>query len=499
MANGGIIGTVNNPTSSTATGVWQQEEQYEAVRDGTWPEKPLFTTKSCRFNDGDSANLYKTPSSTGNRRKFTFSTWLKRASAFGVQQVFFGSWNANSDAGYTSLRFTDADQLNLTGWNTNWFVTSRKFRDPSAWYHIVLSIDTENGTAGNRMRLYINGVEETSFSTNNNPSQNQDLSINVSGSEIYIASNEINGSKSNFLDGYLAETVLIDGQQLAADQFGEFDEDSGIWKPIDVSGLTFGTNGFYLDFEDSSNLGNDANGGTDLTATNLAATDQSTDTCTNNFCTMNPLDNFFAANTYSEGNTKFVTKASGGFAYGTSTIGLSSGKWYAEFDCIATTDSGAYHQVGIVEKPSSSATTSATANIGSTAYSWGYYADNGKSRNNGNYTNYGNSWTTGNIIGVYLNLDDNELKFSKDGAIQNSGTAISITASASNGTGHYFITAGGMSTNASVTFEANFGNPFQSQSSSVSDANGYGAFEYSPTLSGVNYYAINTKNLGEFG
>tara|TARA_Y100001973_G_C5016448_1_gene240960 strand:- start:3 stop:647 length:645 start_codon:yes stop_codon:yes gene_type:complete len=214
---------------------------------------------------------------------------------------------------------------------------------------------------------------------------------------------------------------------------------------------------------------------------------------------MNPLDNYYASNTYSEGNIKFVTKASGGFAYGTSTIGLSSGKWYAEFDCIATTDSGAYHQVGIVEKPSASTTTSATANIGSTAYSWGYFALDGKYRNNGSYSTYGDSWTTGDIIGIYLNLDDNELRFSKNGAIQNSGTAISITAPSSNGTGHYFITAGGMSTNASVTFEANFGNPFQSQSSSVSDANGYGAFEYSPTLSGVNYYSINTKNLAEFG
>jgi hypothetical protein len=299
----------------------------------------------------------------------------------------------------------------------------------------------------------------------------------------------------------MTEVCFIDGSQLDPDQFGEFDEDSPtIWKPKDVSGLTFGTNGFYLDFEDSSALGNDVSGNNnDFTANNISATDQSTDTCTNNFCTMNPLDNYYASNTYSEGNIKFVTKASGGFAYGTSTIGLSSGKWYAEFDCIATTDSGAYHQVGIVEKPSASTTTSATANIGSTAYSWGYFALNGKYRNNDSYSTYGDSWTTGDIIGVYLNLDDNELRFSKNGVIQNSGTAISITAPSSNGTGHYFITAGGMSTNASVTFEANFGNPFQSQSSSVSDANGYGAFEYSPTLSGVNYYSINTKNLAEFG
>ena len=451
---------------------------------------------SCRFNRADSPNLTKTPSSSGDLRKWTWSCWVKRSSISNGSQTMF---NAGSSAN-NQIRFDSDDTINFYQWNSGYaarLATNQKFRDVSAWYHIVAHWDTGNGTAGDRMKLFVNGTEVTSFATDTNPSQNLDSYFGASGTALYVGDK---GNGNEEMDGYLAEVVFIDGQNLAADQFGEFDEDSGIWKPIDVSGLTFGTNGFYLDFEDSSALGDDVSGnGNNFTANNLTATDQSTDTCTNNFATMNPLDNYYASNTYSEGNIKFVTKASGGFAYGTSTIGLSSGKWYAEFDCIATTDSGAYHQVGIVEKPSGSTTTSATANIGSTAYSWGYYADNGKFRNNGNYTNYGNSWTTGNIIGVYLNLDDNELKFSKDGAIQNSGTAISITASASNGTGHYFITAGGMSTNASVTFEANFGNPFQSQSSSVSDANGYGAFEYSPTLSGVNYYAINTKNLAEFG
>ena len=489
MANGGIIGTVNNPTSSTATGVWQQEEQYEAVRDGTWPEKPLFTTKSCRFNDGDSANLYKTPSSTGNRRKFTFSTWLKRASAFGVQQVFFGSWNANSDAGYTSLRFTDADQLNLTGWNTNWFVTSRKFRDPSAWYHIVLSIDTENGTAGNRMRLYINGVEETSFSTNNNPSQNQDLSINVSGSEIYIASNEINGSKSNFLDGYLAETVLIDGQQLAADQFGEFDEDSGIWKPIDVSGLTFGTNGFYLDFEDSSALGNDANGGTDLTATNLAATDQSTDTCTNNFATLNPLNvPTSSAPTFSEGNLKSIS-ANAKFG-GSSTIGLTSGKWYLEAKSIE--DSTIRNTIGISGEVSELARgNKSPTDGGATNSSVAYQAEGGNKYINSTSSSYGATYGNGDIIGIAIDLDSGTktVKFYKNNADQG---AITIpTAVSSTTDGAYFICHGSAGASPS-TFEFNFGSPPYAISSGNADGNGFGNFEYAVPS---GFFAICTKNL----
>jgi hypothetical protein len=435
--------------------------------------------------------LTKSFSSAGNRQSWTWSAWIKRSKQYNGtntnanRQVWFGGYTASNDTQWLEFG-TQGDIFYYTTPATSASGT-RNMRDLSGWFHAVVIYN------GSNIKFYFNNVLDCTLSLSG------DRGINVGGTHTIgaLASNQ----SSRRFEGYMTEVCFIDGSQLDPDQFGEFDEDSPtIWKPKDVSGLTFGTNGFYLDFEDSSALGNDVSGNNnDFTANNISATDQSTDTCTNNFCTMNPLDNYYASNTYSEGNIKFVTKASGGFAYGTSTIGLSSGKWYAEFDCIATTDSGAYHQVGIVEKPSASTTTSATANIGSTAYSWGYFALNGKYRNNNSYSTYGDSWTTGDIIGVYLNLDDNELRFSKNGVIQNSGTAISITAPSSNGTGHYFITAGGMSTNASVTFEANFGNPFQSQSSSVSDANGYGAFEYSPTLSGVNYYSINTKNLAEFG
>ena len=485
MANGGIIGTVNNPTSSTATGVWQQEEQYEAVRDGTWPEKPLFTTKSCRFNDGDSANLYKTPSSTGNRRKFTFSTWLKRASAFGVQQVFFGSWNANSDAGYTSLRFTDADQLNLTGWNTNWFVTSRKFRDPSAWYHIVLSIDTENGTAGNRMRLYINGVEETSFSTNNNPSQNQDLSINVSGSEIYIASNEINGSKSNFLDGYLAETVLIDGQQLAPTSFGSTNSD-GVWTPIPYTG-TFGTNGFNLQFENAAALGTDSSpNGNTFTVSNLTSIDQSTDYPENNFAVGNPLLNYNP--NLSEGN---LLLASTGTAWknAMSTIGLSSGKWYHEV--LITAESGVpYGLIGVTDSYHPNSWGASPPNyVGVGALQIGYFNNNGTYYKSDSQNSYGASFTVNDIIGVLLDLDAGTptIKFYKNDADQGS---INLPTD-SNSTGLWFL----MQSVYIQTMSVNYGSPAHAISSGNTDGNGYGNFEFA-TKGG---YTLNTANLAEFG
>jgi hypothetical protein len=459
---------------------------------------------SCRFNRADSAYMHKT-TSAGNRKTWTFSTWIKRGIVSSQQFWGIGQANTTND-NIIVWNFPDSDIITMYDYNGGVSArldTTQVFRDPSGWYHFVLGVDTEQGTAGNRMKLYVNGIRITAFGTETQPAEDYEFNINVADKALTMGIYNP-GSLSSPVDAYYADTVFIDGTQYAASDFGEFNEDSPtIWQPKDVSELTFGTNGFWLNYEDSANLGNDANGGTDLTEVNLAATDQTTDTPTNNFCTMNPLDNFFAANTYTEGNTKFVTLVSGGHAFAISTVGLSAGKWYAEFDCIATTDSGAYHQVGIVEKIAESV----SANIGDTAYSWGYFGLDGKSRTGTSYTTYGDSWTTGDIIGIFLDLDNNKLYFSKNGAIQNSGTGISITAPASNGTGVYFITAGGMSTNASVTFEANFGNPHQALSSAVADANGYGQFEYDPSDGGgssfdsaaKDFLAVCTKNLGSDG
>jgi hypothetical protein len=178
-----------------------------------------------------------------------------------------------------------------------------------------------------RIRLYVNGVEETSFSTNNNKSKSRHTSL-INNTLLIILDRKMVVLLANYFDGYMAETVLIDGLQLDPTSFGEFDEDSGIWKPIDVSGLTFGTNGFYLDFEDSAALGDDVSGnGNDFTVNNLTAIDQTTDTPTNNFATLNPLASNF---TLSEGNLDvYRTGAFTGGIYA-QTIMPSSGKWYAE-------------------------------------------------------------------------------------------------------------------------------------------------------------------------
>ena len=454
---------------------------------------------SCRFNDGDSAYMHKTPGSSGNQRKFTFSTWFKLGNSTEWLTLF--ATGADASNRFVILRHNESSnnsQIKIdaktSDSQTIELRTNASFRDPAAWMHLVVAVDTEQSTSTDRVKVYINGTQITSFNQTTYPAEDHDTEVNKAAEHRVGRYN----AGDNYFDGYLAETVFIDGTQYAASDFGEFDEDSPtIWKPKDVSGLTFGTNGFYLDFEDSANLGNDANGGTDLTEVNLAATDQATDTPTNNFATLNPLDNYYASHTFSEGNCKIVTH-SGNMSFNTATIPVSSGKWYVEAKVIDNADSN-YHHVGITET-----TSSATSNwIGVSATHYGLTGYDGKYWRNNSGTSYGVSNTTNDIVGMYIDLDNNKLYFAKNGTVMNSGTGISITAAASTTNGYYLISYGDWENASTATWEVNFGSPTYSVSSSNSDPNGYGSFEYSTTITGdgssKSFYALCTKNLADYG
>jgi len=450
---------------------------------------------SCRF-DGSSSKLVKSQSA-GNRDLWTYSVWIKRCAITTTTTTFFASSDGSNLYAYIGIQSHKIRFLDYNSGNQTNLITNRLFRDPSAWYHVVLTYDSAQSTASNRVKLYINGVQETSFSTETYPSQNLDSAVNVNSSNFIISSNQDQSSGSMW-NGYMAESCFVDGQALAPTSFGEFDEDSGIWKPINVSGLTFGTNGFYLDFEDSANLGNDANGGTDFTESGLASTDQSTDTCTNNFCTMNPLDNYYAASTFSEGNLKFISQVSG-FQYNTATFGLSQGKWYFEVKLIAAANNDEVN-IGIAGRT----TESTTGYLGLYNDTYGMYGDNGKIYNGGSSSSYGVAYTVGDIIGVYMDLDNNKLYYAKNGTIMNSGTGKDITVATSTTTGFYFPALGDFFGGQTGTFEVNFGNPTFSISSGNTDPNGYGNFEYDPSAgtfdgSSKDFLAINTKNLSEYG
>ena len=455
---------------------------------------------SLRFDDGSSDYLNRTPGSAGNRKTFTISLWIKRANL--VDSRLISCYSANSDTGNFELDFNN-DTFRYVAWDTNFRVTNRLFRDTSAWYHIVTAVDTTDSTADDRIKIYVNGVQETSFSSSSNPSQNFDTGFNqASTTRIGIASNSTNGP----FDGYMAEVVFIDGQALAPTSFGEFDSNSPtIWKPKDVSGLTFGTNGFYLEFkqsgtsQNSSGLGADTSGNDNhFAVNNLTAVDQTTDTCTNNYTTMNPLQNYFGAQTYSEGNLKSVSP-SGNAAAPSNTFGVSNGRWYAEAKL--TNQSSDQTLIGI----SSNLATQTDFHLGRGATSYGIYSSNGKYYvNNGSAQNYGTSYTTNDIIGIYIDLTSNKLYLSKNGTVMNSGTGISITDPASTQLKAYFFSGMQWDNSGTCTWEWNFGaGTTYAISSGNTDDNGYGNFEYSPNITGdgaaKSFYALNTKNLAEFG
>ena len=459
---------------------------------------------SVRFNDNDSPSMYKTPGSGGDQRTWTFSTWFKRGN-LGSSQWILDAYDGSNDEFHIYVSSGNAIGIYTTGGgfgNNLSISTNNLVRDVSAWYHLVVRCDTTQGTASNRLRIYLNGVEAT-YGTYNNFTENGQGQVSESGTKHWIGRR----NAGDYFDGYFAEMVLVDGSSLAPTSFGEFDSDSPkIWKPIDVSGLTFGTNGFYLDFEDSSNLGNDANGGTDFTEANVASTDQTTDTPTNNFATLNPLENYHAGGTFAEGNT-YYTSVSSKHDFAISTMAMPAGKWYAEFKIHQDTD---YNIVGITDHGYQGS----NQELSEDNYSYGfanYDASKSIVRGNGSTTIdnmplFGN----GDIIGVAVDITNSKLYFSKNGTFINSGDPTSGSTgtgaqsiqdlSSGSGTSYgqdvYFFGVGLWNTSAAGNYSANFGNAPFSISSGNSDANGYGNFEYAVPS---GYYALCTKNLAEYG
>ena len=220
-------------------------------------------SRSLRFNSADSAYLDRTPSSAGNRKTWTWSGWIKR-SKFGSDSRLFDAYTSQSDTGYLLLGFSSANKLIISGWGTNWRITSQVFRDPSAFFHLVVAFDVTQSTASDRIKFYINGQQVNDFDTNNAPAQDTDHAVNGAFQHNI---GRYSPGPSQYFDGYLADVHFIDGQALAPTDFGETDDNNN-WNPKAYSG-TYGTNGFHLDFSDTSDLGADAAGSNDWTPNNL--------------------------------------------------------------------------------------------------------------------------------------------------------------------------------------------------------------------------------------
>ena len=455
---------------------------------------------SCKFEADNTEYLTQTPSSDSNRQKFTISLWVKRCE-LGSYQTLYGAQPSGgySDANTFQFCFTPDDKLGL-GLQTYWvFQTNRVFRDTSAWYHIVVRADTTQPFSHNRIRVYINGVQDTSFSTNALASIAEDQLLGVNHTTRQQIGSLIANSWHS--SNYIADVNLIDGQSHAPSYFGEFDQDSGIWKAKEYTG-TYGTNGFYLNFENSSDLGEDQSGNNnDWTLNNLTAADQSTDTPTNNFCTLNVIANLNAL-VYTEGGTVASTASGGNVKYhAEATMGFSSGKWYFEaYVTSGSTNDDAmfgFARPGLHKGTGDHGPGNDTVSIGAHQIGRWYY-------NNQSITTTGMSgWDKADIVQIAMDCDNGKAWQGVNGTYSS---------------GNPSTNTGGFDWNSNVTDMAigdllipvtramytgpgttyyNFGGYTKmSISSAASDSNGYGTFEYAPP---TGFYALCTKNLAEYG
>jgi hypothetical protein len=457
-------------------------------------------SNSLRFNSSDTARLGKTISGTSNRKTFSMSFWLKKTKLSGNGGIF-GVGTASSDTGKLQIRIDGSDNLKIEGGATTYRVTDREFRDVSAWYNIFISFDSTQSTADNRILIYVNGVQETSFSTSNNPSQDANTPFNEDGKTHYIGT-EGDGS-SAALDGYLAEFHYIDGTKKAYTDFGEFD-DNGVWIPKKYDG-SYGTHGFYFQFKqtgtsaNSSGMGADTSGNDNhYTPNNLAAIDVTTDTPTNNFIIWNALNH--TGNSLQEGNTFTETRNSSDYDAGAmGNIGLTRGKWYWELKITAV---GSHTYAGIINignRFNMADEDYDTTSGGIDGYPIYDYMELGK---RGSNTGSGRSETgvvqatygDGDILNFALDLDNNKIHYGKNGTYGESSDPANNTNGIAISDGVYYtpVVVG----YGSGDIHANFGQPAFSISSGNSDANGYGNFEYAVPS---GYYSICTKNLAEYG
>ena len=426
---------------------------------------------SCVFEGANNEWIYLDSPTAGDRKTFTVSFWFKRSQSKDAIVIWQGT--------HGRIRF-QSDDIRLRFASGHELETTRKIRDYSAWYHLVIACDTTQGVAANRVKMYVNGVQETAFETATYPDEDDDSDL-MTTDNLYISA----GDGDFDYSGYIAEFNLIDGTQYAATDFGEFDEDSGIWKPKEFTG-TYGDEGVYLKFDNSGSMGADSSGNSNnFTLTNVDATNQTTDTPTNNFCTWNLLNlGTSGADTWglSVGSTE-LTYASSGWNHFFATIPVTNGKWYweAEYQVMDYSVMG-WHDVDAIISGEPT-----TGMGGFVNYNGGEMrVDN--SETTADYGTIANN----SIIGVALNMDDNQV------TIYINNTATVSNYSIGNSANKSVVPFVRLHATSAASCSTNFGSAlsFSMADPSFTDGNGYGTFYYDPPS---GYYAICTKNLAELG
>ena len=452
-----------------------------------------------------STYLSRTQNGTVTNNKIaTFSFWIKRSGISSYQDPV----SAVSGSDYAQIQFTNTDTLSIfqrdSASTTMQVVTTRVFRDTNAWSHILVALDTTQATSSDRVKIYINGVQETSFGTATYPAQNLVLRLNTAS---HAQSVGAYSTSSNYIDGSFAHFHQIDGTAYTPTSFGEVDATSGIWKPKTAPSVTYGTNGFFLKMENSGAMGTDSSGNSN-TFTVSGTLTQTEDTPSNNFCTMNPLQVRVSSSgtayptTFSNGNTRNESSNTSAYTPAVGTLGVSSGKWY--FEC----KMGTLGYTSFADTPSIGIK-SLDAGLYNTQYddTIRAYVRNGNKVLDSTTSSFGNTYTTGDIIGVAMDLDNGAVYFSKNGTFQNSGdptsgsskTGALATDMASYENWSPFCMGYNGGSGSNPVWEWNFGNGrfgTTALASSNSDSAGLGLFEYSVPS---GYYALCTKNIKNYG
>ena len=454
--------------------------------------------------------ISRTPSSAGNRKKFTISMWVKRG-GLGIDHWLVQGGTSGTEF---DIRFNTSDQIRFSEYASSTgygLITNRKFRDTAAWYHLVFTYDSAQSTDTDRNKIYVNGEQIlasdcTAYDSGKHPPQNHDNAAWNNTTEFRI--NDVTWTTSSAKDASYTHIHHTDGYAYAASDFGETDSTSGIWKPKTAPSVTYGTNGFFLKFENAGNLDVDSSGN-NLTFSTSGNLTQNVDTPSNNYATLTPLYTieYNSAQFFTNVNT---TTNSNTTQWNTvpCTMEVSSGKWY--FEGYGHTNGSHYVHYGITssEKMIANATQAQSEiNTNSNGYAYGYYGYNGSiyysTTSSSSSASYGDSYGNTDYIGIFADLDNNKLYFAKNGTLQNSGTGYDISADGK----PYILATAVYNGLTNVNFGSGVFGTTALTGTTYADANGHGTFKYSPNQGGAanfdstakNFYAMNSKNLKEFG
>ena len=477
---------------------------------------------SCRFNQADDASLSKTwGGAPTSGQKYTVSVWIKlcKGEVFRYFTPIYSTGGGSDDYDLISIYDDNTDSGTNTFriiWEEGGASDNRRsyrvFRDPSAWYHCVFAWDSTQGTAADKLKVYVNNELITSWradiSEGGDPASDQTFRWNANGETCSIGRRVLTAGA--VFDGYMAEFHNIDGQQLTPSSFGETG-DYGEWKPLEYEG-TYGDNGFYLDFADSSALGNDVSGNNnDFTANNLVASDQMLDSPTNNFCTFNPqLKHFGKTQDPTEGALKLVN---GSVRVGAthllgSTMAVTTGKWYWEIMLGDTTYSH-WSKIGIASDIQKEFT-ELFGNLSETAgapwagpYGWGYGCNNAQKMHGGESsatmsggTSFASDASSLDVMAIAIDMDAGKIWFAENNTWLDSGDPAAGSNPAWDDVSGPTVACVSTQDGTTAFVTANFGqdSSFAGEKTAQGnqDGNGIGDFYYTPPS---GFLAMCTSNL----